>query len=83
MSSFAVQKKAKELAPVRDGILKNSIFIDVGLTGLDASVGTNVKYAPFQEFGTRYQKGKAFLYPAWEAERNKFYAKAAEILKLR
>lgn len=30
------------------------------------SIGTNVRYAPFQEFGTSYQSGKAHLRPAFD-----------------
>lgn len=30
------------------------------------SIGTNVRYAPFQEFGTSYQSGKPHLRPAFD-----------------
>lgn len=30
------------------------------------SIGTNVRYAPYQEFGTSYQSGKPHLRPAFD-----------------
>ena len=49
-----IQREAKELVPVRSSRLKNSITAQTEqengkVTGV---VGTNVKYAPFVEFGT-------------------------------
>lgn len=61
-----VQNTAKDEAPVDTGTLKGSISRDTfevndSVIGL---VGTNVDYAPYQEFGTVNQKGKPFLRPA-------------------
>jgi HK97 gp10 family phage protein len=32
----------------------------------EAYVGTNLEYAPYQEYGTRFQRGRAFLRPAMQ-----------------
>lgn len=64
-----VESRAKVLAPVDTGRLRSSITWRLGADGggLFAEVGTNVEYAPFQEFGTKYQRAHPFLIPALSA----------------
>jgi len=81
-SAYKVQADAKTNTPVDTGRLRNSIAVDFAQDHLGSEIGTNVNYAPFIEFGTRSRSAHPFLYPAWEAERAKFIAKAAKILKL-
>ena len=69
--AFGIEAKAKQLAPVDTGLLRNSLQTRVdGPT--KATVGTNVEYAAYQEFGTRHQKGKAFLTPAADEQKKEF-----------
>lgn len=60
------EKYAKALAPVYTGNLKNSISHSQIKSTM--YVGTNVEYAPYQEFGTSKMKatngGKGYLRPA-------------------
>ena len=70
-TAFGIEAKAKALAPVDTGLLRNSIQTDVERP-LKATIGTNVEYAPHQEFGTRHQKGKPFLTPAADEQRTEF-----------
>tara|TARA_R110002167_G_scaffold12153_2_gene52070 strand:+ start:810 stop:1001 length:192 start_codon:yes stop_codon:yes gene_type:complete len=60
---------AKRLAPVDRGILRSSIQYEIRKERgeLTARIGTNVKYAVYQEFGTRYMKAQPFLRPALKA----------------
>lgn len=53
---------AKMLAPVDTGRLRNSLTHTV--EGSTAFIGTNVEYAPYQEFGTSRTKAHPFLKPA-------------------
>ena len=57
-----VQSSAVAYAPYRTGILKGSIttelFSNYGI------VGTNIEYAPHQEYGTRYMAARPFMRPA-------------------
>lgn len=69
--AFAIEAKAKGLAPVDTGLLRNSIQTKID-GPLKATVGTNVEYAPYQEFGTRHQKGKPFLTPAADEQKKEF-----------
>src|ERR1051325_5349625 len=70
-TAFAIEAKAKQLAPVDTGLLRSSITTEIQ-GPLKATVGTNVEYAEYQEFGTRYQKGKPFLTPAFDEETSRF-----------
>lgn len=57
---------AKSLAPVDTGRLRASIVFLLGRTqnAVFAEIGTNVEYAPYQEFGTKYMTAQPFLIPA-------------------
>lgn len=57
--ALIVERNAKKRARVRTGHMRRSITYQV--QGDRAIVGTNVKYAPFQEFGTRYITPNRFL----------------------
>ena|ERR1051326_525959 len=77
-AAFAIEAEAKTLAPVDTGMLRNSIQTDIE-GPLKATVGTNVEYAAYQEFGTRHQKGTPFLTPAADAEEKRFESELGEI----
>jgi HK97 gp10 family phage protein len=47
-----IKGRAKLLAPVDDGNLRSSINHVVDNKGARVVIGTNVEYAPYQEFGT-------------------------------
>ena len=76
-TAFSIEARAKQLAPVDTGLLRNSLQTKV--EGLKATVGTNVEYGPYQEFGTRHQKGKAFLTPAADEEKKDFQKEVRNI----
>lgn len=66
-----VDRRAKELCPVDTGRLRSSITNRVvrDSQGIAGIVGTNVSYALFVEFGTRYMAAQPFLRPALDAAR--------------
>jgi len=68
-SAILVENEAKHLAPVDLGNLRNSI--DHESDNESATIGTNVEYAPFQEFGTSKMKSQPFLTPAFESNRSR------------
>jgi HK97 gp10 family phage protein len=76
-TAFSIEAKAKQLAPVDTGLLRNSITTNIE-SPTKATVGTNIEYAPYQEFGTRHQKGKAFLTPAADQEGADFQKNVAK-----
>ncbi len=66
--ALMVQADAQGFSPVDSGRLRASITTDK--TGdLDYEVSTDVNYAVHQEYGTRYQPGKAFMRPSYEKNR--------------
>lgn len=70
-----IWRDARFAAPVDTGNLANSIIPDgpytLGST-VTGKVGTNVYYAPFVEFGTRFMAARPFLGPALEKARRKY-----------
>lgn len=66
--AIRVDAEAKKKAPVDTGNLRASITMEVD--GLEATVGTNVEYAPFIEFGTSRQQAQPFMTPAKQKVEN-------------
>lgn len=65
LTALEIERDAKISAPVDTGMLRGSITTTGG--GSEYEIGTNVDYAPFVEFGTKYQAAQPFLFPAFEA----------------
>lgn len=65
--ALSVEASAKGLAPVDTGTLRRSITHKPGrdVRGFYVDVGTNVVYAPFVEFGTRFMRPQPYLRPAF------------------
>jgi HK97 gp10 family phage protein len=61
------------------GRLANSIKALVGK--LEAFVGTNVKYGPHLEFGTRNMDPRPWLFPAFERQRRNFLNRLKEAMR--
>lgn len=63
-TAYKIERDAKRACPVDTGRLRGSISTNLG--NLEAEIGTNVEYAPFVEFGTRYQSAQPYMIPAFE-----------------
>lgn len=73
---------AADKAPVDTGRLKGSISSAVVESEKAVYIGTNVEYAPYQEFGTsRGVKGKHFLQFGASAHQAEYKALLEEYLK--
>jgi len=57
-----IEALAKQLAPVKTGHLRSSIYTKVH--EWIAEIGAEATYASFIEFGTRYMKARPYLFPA-------------------
>lgn len=71
-AALFIEERAKIACPVDTGNLRRSISTSgpsVGADGVSATVGTNVNYAAFVEFGTRRMAAQPFLGPALEQAR--------------
>lgn len=71
-AALFIEEAAKLACPVDTGNLRRSINTSmptVTPSGASTSVGTNVYYAPFVEFGTRNMQAQPFMGPALEKAR--------------
>ena len=64
-----IEADAKRNAPVKTGTLRRSITSRVEEGGKLGKVGTNLPYAPYQEYGTIYIEGKHYMENAYTANR--------------
>lgn len=71
-----VVNETQARAPVLTGTLRRSYTHETGPRYVE--VGTNLEYAPAQEFGSRYQGGTPHLRPALDATRARIPALIAE-----
>lgn len=67
-----LQKKAQKNAPVDTGTLKESIGLDISDGGLTATSKARAKYAPYQEYGTRFMEAQPYMKPAFNTQKEKF-----------
>ena len=73
---------AASVAPVDTGRLKNSITSAVSTEEQAAYIGTNVEYAPYQEFGTsRGIEGKHFIQFGATAHQSEYMAMLEQALR--
>ena len=68
----AMQKKAQKEAPIDSGHLHDVIFLEITDGGMTAEVESTADYAGYQEYGTRFMKGKPHIRPAFEEQKEKF-----------
>jgi HK97 gp10 family phage protein len=83
--ALVVRDEAKDLVPVRTGLLKSAIFAAYGdKEAPDVLVGVNHKKAPHShlvEFGTVKMQAQPFMRPAITATRGKVIAIVADGMK--
>lgn len=68
LQALEIRNEAVLAAPVDTGQLQQSIGLKKVGQG-HYRVGTNVEYAPFVEFGTRFGRAQPFMRPALEKVR--------------
>jgi HK97 gp10 family phage protein len=66
-TAYNIEADAKRLVPVDTGHLRRSISTELNMVtkGYQATVGTNISYAQYIEFGTSKMDAKPFLIPAY------------------
>lgn len=73
-SALVMQGRIRAVTPVDTGRLRQSItpsarLLDGRLPSGEAEVGTNVEYAPYVEYGTKYMRPRAYMRIGAEASR--------------
>jgi len=81
--ALMIEADAKRNCPVKSGKLRNSIAAKFYKNGGSpyATVGTDVEYAPYVEFGTRFQKPQPYLGPAFNANAGRIREMIEEAVK--
>jgi len=82
IGAFKIEGGAKDVVPVLTGRLKGSITVDASdLALLVARVGTDVKYAPYVEFGTKFMGARSYLYPSFFSHENEIVKAIGKVLR--
>lgn len=76
-----LQKKAQKEAPVDSGHLQGMIMLEITDGGMTAEVESTAEYAAYQEYGTRFMKGKPHIRPAFDEQKEKFKADMKELVR--
>lgn len=63
---------AQRKAPVDTGNLRRSITMDLSDGGLTGKVKPTADYAPYLEYGTRFQSTQPFMRPAFNKQKAQF-----------
>lgn len=63
---------AQRKAPVDTGNLRRSITMDLSDGGLTGKVKPTADYAPYLEYGTRFQSAQPFMRPAFNKQKVQF-----------
>lgn len=76
---YGVERDAKRECPVDTGRLKGSINTNI-ISSYSGEVGTNVSYAEYVEYGTRYQEAQPYFGPAVDKNEENFNKELDKIL---
>lgn len=77
----AMQKKAQKEAPIDSGHLHDVIFLEITDGGMTAEVESTAEYAAYQEYGTRFMKGKPHIRPAFDEQKGKFKSDLGKLVR--
>ncbi len=77
----AMQKKAQKEAPIDSGHLHDVIFLEITDGGMTAEVESTAEYAGYQEYGTRFMKGKPHIRPAFDEQKGKFKSDLGKLVR--
>ncbi len=76
-----MQKKAQKEAPVDTHYLQRSITLEITDGGMTAEVESTAEYAAYQEYGTRFMKGKPHIRPAFDEQKGKFKSDLGKLVR--
>ena len=77
---YGIETDAKRNCPVDTGRLRGSITTNI-ISTYSGEVGTNVEYAGWVEYGTRYQSAQPYFEPAVEKNEDKFNEELDKIIE--
>ena len=81
LNTTEMHRKASRRVAVDTGHLRRSLTIDFMDGGLTGRVSTNVEYAMYVEYGTRFATAQPFFRPSLYEQREQFAKDMARLLK--
>jgi len=79
--TYKMEAQMKQDAPYETGHLKRSLRSTFYKGGLTGETSTNVEYASYLEFGTRYMHPRPFMFWAFTFTRMEYLEELREILE--
>ena len=76
-----LQKTAQKNAPIDTGNLRQKIALEITDGGMTAEVESTAEYAGYQEYGTRFMKGKPHIRPAFDEQKGKFKSDLGKLVR--
>lgn len=76
-----LNSKMARNTPYKSGTLRRSIRPEITNGGLEGIVGTNVHYAPYVEYGTRFMEAKEFAKSAFDKVSPKFTSDIEKLMR--
>lgn len=76
-----MQDSAQRNAPVRTGSLRRDIHLAYFDGGMTTRVTSDISYAPYQEFGTRFMAGTPHVGPAFKSQKPIFISDLERLMK--
>ena len=81
LNTTEMHRKTSRRVPVDTGHLRRSLTIDFSDGGLTGRVSTDVEYAMYVEYGTRFQSAQPFFRPSLYEQRIQFAKDMSRLLK--
>lgn len=81
LNGSEMHRHAQRMAPVDTGNLRRNIKLHSQDQGYTAKVASEAEYAPYQEYGTRFQPGRPHIRPAYHTQKRKFISDMRRLMK--
>ena len=81
LNTTEMHRRASRKVPVDTGHLRRSLTVDFSDGGLTGRVYTDVEYAIYQEYGTRFINPRPFMRPSLYEQRPLFAKDMSRLLK--
>ena len=81
VNTTEMHQRASRKVPVDTGHLRRSLTVDFTDNGLTGRVYTDVEYAIYQEYGTRFINPRPFMRPSLYEQRSLFAKDMSRLLK--
>ena len=81
LNGSEMHSSAMKYSPVDSGFVRRNIKYNTEDSGFTARVASEAEYAPYQEYGTRYQAGTPHVRPAFNKQNSKFLKDMKRLMK--